>query len=225
MNDRQQTLYDAFELYVQRKNEDLPRDEDLNTIATSESLDRRMTRIMHRQKRGYYVLFGTVGRRVASVLVALLVALTTVTFSVEALRNKVAEFFFDVFDEYTLINVFTEFGEMNDVPFECIHPTYIPQGYAVESKTDYDENYEIRYQSADEQKHLSYRQGWKDFTMRIDTEGSAYAEITVGNMTGFTFSNKGRTTLVLLDDTYHYVFYGTCPLEELVKMAESLEAE
>ena len=69
-------LQEAFDLFVAQQNALLPDEETIATVTLSENFKERMRKMLNRQKYGFYVLFGTAGRRVASILITLLVAAT-----------------------------------------------------------------------------------------------------------------------------------------------------
>ena len=96
---KNEKLIEAFDEYVRLQNDLLPDEEALSTITFSEEFRERMHRLLSRQKYGFYVLFGTAGRRIASFLVAALVAASVTTISVEALREPVFQFFAQVFEK------------------------------------------------------------------------------------------------------------------------------
>ena len=72
-------LREAFDLYVREQDALLPDEEELSAITLSPAYHEKMKRLLTLRKRGFYVFFGTVGRRVASILIAVVLALTSAT--------------------------------------------------------------------------------------------------------------------------------------------------
>ena len=72
-------LQEAFDLFVEQQNALLPNEETVATVTLSEDFKERMRKMLSRQKCGFFVLFGTVGRRVASIMIAILVTATVAT--------------------------------------------------------------------------------------------------------------------------------------------------
>lgn len=212
-----ETLWAAFDLYVREQEAMLPDTAALAEVTLSLELDARMKKMLTRRRRGFYVLFGTVGRRVASFLIALLIATTTVTFSVKALREPVLNFFAKIFDTHTLV-----WGVPNEISFVPRRPTYVPAGYAVEEKTVGDRYCDITYAHANGRDILYYGQSRKGSHHQLDTEDGSYTNVTVNGWEGILVSNKGMTTLLFADDAYTYWLSGTCTAEELLKIAESI---
>lgn len=135
----------ALEEYVRRQNALLPDEETLSGVTLSEEFHLRMRRLLARRKRGFYVLFGTAGRRVASITVAVLVAATVTTVSVEALREPVAQFFTQVFERFTQVFFVDDTPDTPEVEMAKRAPTYVPEGYTVEQEMDLGTYYKITY--------------------------------------------------------------------------------
>lgn len=218
-------LLNAFDLYVREQDALLPREGELSSVTLSPAFHEKMQRLLMLRKRGFYVLFGTAGRRVASILVAMLLALTTATVSVKALRESVLHFFAEVFDTHTQVTFVDETPDI-DVPVETVFeprtPTYIPEGYVMEQETEMEVAYSMVF--ADEVGNkIRYKQRFKDsMEFQTDTEGTQYAEITINEYIGITYSNKGIVSVVFSDDSYTYTLSGAVPSDELVQIAESI---
>lgn len=219
---KNEKLLEAFDEYVRMKNDLLPCEETLSVITFSEEFRERMRRLLSRQQWGFYVLFGTVGRRIASFLVAALIATTVTTISVEALRKPVAEFFAEVFERFTQVFFVDETPDSPEVEMGKRVPAYIPDGYKMDKETDLPTMYQAVYVNENGQKIRFSQQDRASVGTIIDTEGVTYTEVAVGNYQGFTYENKGVTTIVFLDEKYAYIFSGTS-LDVLIEMAKSLK--
>ena len=216
-------LLEALDLYTREQDERLPDEKELKSITFSEEFLERMRRMIARHRWGYYALFGTVGRRVASILVALLIAATTATVSVEALREPVLRFFAEVFERFTVI--FVE----KDVPTEAVGemelyaPTYVPDGYEVAQEMATDRLYRVVYVNNKMDK-INYVQRWSsDINYTVNTEGTEYSKIMVGKYPGVIYTNKGIVAITFGDGTYSYTLTGNIPKEELIKIAKSIK--
>lgn len=217
-----ETLWAAFDLYVREQEALLPDAAALAQVTLSPELDARMKKMLTRRRRGFYVLFGTVGRRVASFLIALLIATTTVTFSVKALREPVLNFFAKIFDTHTQVRFAKEMPVvLDETAFVLRRPTYVPEGYTVENETVETQCCEITYVHTNGDI-LYYDQSQRGGCHHLDTEDGSYTDVTVNGWEGMVVSNKGTTTLLFADDAYTYWLSGTCTAEELLKIAESI---
>ena len=216
-------LREAFDIYVREQNARLPSEEELAGIAVSDEFKARMEKLLRRQRRGYYVLFGTTARRVASFVVALLLAMTVTTFSVEALRQPVVRFFTEVFETFTRVIFVDDTSDPEQVEMEKRAPSYIPDGYVVESEVETGALYKVTYVHSESGERIYYRQHLSDrYSALVDTEAIDYQEITVAHLFGIVYQNKETTTIAFVDDLSSYSVFGTVSQDELIKMAESI---
>lgn len=216
-------LQEAFDLFVEQQNALLPNEETVATVTLSADFKERMRKILNRQKCGFFVLFGTVGRRVASIMIAILVAATVATISVEALRRPVVQFFTEVFERFTQVFFVDNTPDTPQVEMEKRTPAYIPEGYVLEREEDYGFWYKVTYKNEFD-KNINYVQRWKESGLLItDTENTQHAEITVGNYQGVTYENKGFVYVVFSDEQYTYTLSAPLSLDELIEIAKSIE--
>ncbi|MBQ4333396.1 MAG: DUF4367 domain-containing protein [Clostridia bacterium] len=216
-------LQEAFDIYVREQNARLPSEEELAGIVLSDEFKARMEKLIRRQKHGYYVLFGTVARRVATIIIALLVGMTVTTFSVEALRQPVVRFFTEVFETFTRVIFVDDTSDPVQVEMEKRTPTYIPEGYVVESEVDAGALYKVTYVHSESGERIYYRQQLSDrYSALVDTETTDYQEITVAHLSGIVYQNKETTTIAFIDDQCSYSVFGTVAKDELLKIAESI---
>lgn len=219
---KNEKLIEAFDEYVRLQNDLLPDEEALSSITFSEEFRERMHRLLSRQKYGFYVLFGTAGRRIASFLVAALVAASVTTISVEALREPVFQFFAEVYEKFTQVFFVDDEPKTSTAEFKIRIPTFVPEGYVVESKVETDTVHKIVY-SNNNGSRIRYSQQFKEsVALQADTEGVQYTNVVVGDYQAITYSNKGFLYIVFSDDKYTYTFSGNIYMDELQKMAESL---
>lgn len=221
---RNDNLREAFDLYVRRQDALLPTEEELSSVTLSPEFHARMAKLLARRKRGYYHMFGTWGRRVASILIALLIATTTVTVSVKALREKVIEFFTEVFDTHTVVTFVDDTPDVPDkIALEPRKPSYIPDGYVVETEEYLNASYRVAYIN-DNSDRIVYRQRWKDSSeIILDTENVQPCEITVGSCHVIAYISKGTTFITFADEEYVYTLSGVLSVETLIKISESIK--
>lgn len=218
-------LKEAFAIYARRQNALLPDEAALSGVTFSAEFEERMERLLARRRCGWYVLFGTAPRRVASVVAALLVSAALVTAGVEAIRTPVVQFFTEVFEKFTQIFVADDTPALpEEVVFEPHAPTYLPDGYVVESEEKLPTMYRITYKNVSMKHVISYVQRIDDGQgLFIDTENIQYVKITVNSQPGIIYSNKEKIFLVFADEQYTYTLSSSSISEEkLMKIAESI---
>lgn len=214
----------AFEIYNKNLCESLPTEQELEHITFSDAFEIKMQKLISMQKKSYFYLINTVGKRVAIIVAAIIICLTATTFGVKAIRETVIEFITETFDKFTKVTVETE--ELDEQP-ELVKtvPTYIPAGYVKERETDTGAMYRVVYKN-NEDNLISYNQVFGSGTVHnVDTEGAKCIEIKINNFEGIKYVKNGVNTVVFADNAYMYTIHGRISFEELIKMAESIKIE
>lgn len=221
---RNDNLRAAFDLYVRRQDALLPTEEELSSVTLSSKFHARMAKLLTLRKRGYYHMFGTWGRRVATIVVALLVAATITTASVEALRERVMEFFARMFETHTVVTFVDDTPDVPDeVAFEPRKPSYIPAGYTMEKEMSSPTKCIASFVN-EEGDRIHYKQHWRESgELRANTEGIQCERIVINGYAGVVYNNKGVVTILFSDDRYTYACSASDALEELIKIAESIQ--
>ena len=222
-----QKLIAAFEIYNQKLCDSLPSDQELEGVTFSKDFERKMLRLIARQKKSYYYLIDTVGKRVAIILLAIVMSLTATTFGVKAIREAVIEFFTETFEKFTQVTLENE-AVITEQSFVKVSPQYVPEGYAFESEMETDIIYRIIYRdfNKDPINDIDYTQKINYGTIaNANTEDVEYENITINSFDGIKYIKNGINTVVFADNTYMYTIYGQVPFEELIKMAESIKTE
>ncbi len=216
-------LAQAFDLYSEAYCRTLPAKEDLQHITFSPAFERRMEKLLRRQSNPYYVLFNTAGKRVASLLLAILVGAAVTTFSVKALREPFLRFVTEVFETFTGI-FFKEEPDTDPFVFVKEEPRYIPEGYTVKETMEGNSLYQVTYYNQN-CLYVFYFQFKKEYmTMGFDTESTEYQTIPIGEWDGVLYTNKDEHVLMFSNEEYAFSFNASLslPVEELVRMAESV---
>ena len=218
-NNSTEKLKAAFEIYNVELCHSLPSDSELESITFSDEFKSKMQKLIKAEKNHYYRLISTVGKRVALIVLSVLIALTVTTFGVKALREAVIDFITETFKTHTKISV--------DAPqksvFKKTAPLYIPEGYTIEDEDgDKASVYGITY-SNDANEHIVYGQIICFSTgYNINTEGAECETVYINSFEGMTVSKNDYTTVVFADGTYYYEILARLPVNELIKMAKSI---
>lgn len=217
-------LREAFDIYCRRRCAEFPTDAELASISLSPEFEERMYRIIRREQRGYYVMFGTIKRSVASVLLMLLAGMTIATFSVRALREPVVRFITEVFESFTsVLFVNDEPISVTDVEIKRVAPTYIPEGFVKESETETTATYRIIYRNEETGTELMYTQRWKDRgAMSINTENIEHHAVNVNGLEGIAYIQNDTTSIMFTDGEYTFTVRGTLLEEDLLQIAASI---
>ena len=216
----------AFELYNKNLCESLPTDEELKDITFSKTFENKMQKLIRAQKKSYFYLINTAGKRVAVIILAIMISLTATTFGVKAIRESVIEFITKTFEKFTEVTIESGKPE-SDMEIELVKtaPQYIPEGYALETGLDFGGIYRIIYNN-NGNAIIDYIQQINIGTIyNADTEDVEYEKININSFEGIKYVKNGINKVVFADDTYLYTFNVKLAFEELIKMAKSIKTE
>lgn len=218
-------IYEAFDLYYKEYCKTLPTKEELSHVEIPNQLDAKMQKLIARERKFYYYWLNTVGKRVAAIILVIVLSLTTITFSVKALREPFVRFIIETFEKFSSIIVVNDKNEDDivvDYSFEKINPTYIPNGFMEEATSDDAMGYQVIYSSGNET--IMYMQALNsEGILQANTENITYKDIEINGYAAISYSNKQTNTIVVSGDKYIFTVEGTIEIEELIKISESIE--
>ncbi len=176
------------------------------------------------KSRGFdpFYTFFAIKRRRALAIIAAVAAALALTMSVGAIRERVVNFFIEMFDTYAVITTDKNADYPKTIE-EQYAPSYIPEGYEIKGiNVDYSD-LEIQYSNLD--KSLIFSQNVKSYHIFID------AEIHVENINvflendGVLWESKGARSIYFEYGCYFFQIISQPGLseEELIKIAKSIE--
>ena len=223
-------IYEAFDLYYANYCKTLPTNEELSYIKIPDILDAKIQKLIEREKKFYFYWFNTFGKRVAAIILAILISLTTVTFSVKALREPFIRFIVEIYEKFSNVIFVNDKSESDiilvteELILEKIQPTYIPEEYELESEYNDEVIHKEIYINSDKSKTIMYMQRINDESIvQANTENVVYENILINNYSAIYYSNKGTNTIVVSGERYIFTIEGTIEKEELLKIAESID--
>lgn len=194
-----------------------------NEIHFSERYERRMERLKRNQKRPYWKLINTAGKRACAIILAVLIIFGG-TMSVEAIREPVIGFIENVFEKFS--ELFVNNSDVENPPEiieEIFTLTSLPEGY-VETSCDISE-WSVETYWSDGNTTLRLDQYTVDFKVTIDTEDSNFVKIDHNNME-IVYACKNNLTSVICHDN-KYIFsidwYCEASIEEMIGLIDSLD--
>ena len=216
---------EALAPYVEGLSEALPSQEESAEITFSADFEKRMERMMRKQRRFYYPWVNTSGKRVAAVLVIAVLGLTVTTFGVKAVREPVLKFMVKTHERYSEITL--EDAATDCVEFVKTLPTYIPEGFSPRrGKKEGSSFYRKEYHNEDGRRITYIQKSNSGLNMTLNTENSeCYKEFTIQSYPAILNVNLGETMVLLTTEHYLYCVSGKVSAEELVRMMESIPLE
>jgi len=188
----------------------------------SVEFERKMQKLIKRRNKPYYKIINTVGKRVACIVVIVLIASSVTVLSVDALRNAVADFFVSTYDKFSSVQ-----------PVEDdIAPSTIKDIYEI----TYDlKEYEIYYEDNTEYRRnityikddilINFSQYTKDaYDINVNTEGSEITTIDINNYEAIYFLDNHNYNHLIFDNG-EYIIYISSNISKnaLINIAESVK--
>ena len=215
-------IKDALYLYYREKIEEEYPDEVTREYDFDAKHERKMQKLLRMHKKPYYKMINTVGKRVAIIILTVLVLLSTATFSVKALREPVVRFIITTYEKFSSL-VFGSEG-VEDIPKEIeefFEPTYVVEGYGEDNRFRSSIENMVTYRNAD--KEYTFKQYTLDSSERIvDTEDANYSIVEMGAGTAYYFEKYAESNLVWEDGNYGYFVGGDISREDAIAIAKSV---
>lgn len=227
--ENQKLLIEAFDFYAVQKCKTLPSDEVLSPITFSESLEEKMQRLIARQKKSWFYLVNTAAKKVAVIILAVLIGVTATTFSVKSLRQSAIKFITETYEKFTRIIFVNDTdneaeGGSNDgtIIFEPVYPSYIPEGFTLTNSMDLDVLVMREYKNAAGEFFTYDQQIKSDTSININTEQAEYKYINISGYDGVVYKFENETTIIFSNEYSVFSITGTVFEDELKKIAESI---
>ena len=219
-------IYEAFDMYYINYCKTIPSNEELSYITFTKDFEEKMQKLIESERKFYFYWVNTVRKRVAIIILAIIISLTSVTFGVKAIREPVIRFIIETFEKFANIIFVNEEPETltDDFIFEKETLSYIPEGFVLETEIDNGTIYQVLYTNTEVNSTLMYMQQINDnSTMQVNTENVTYENMTINGNQAIFYSNLGTQTIVFSNNKYVYTIATTESKEELIKIAESID--
>lgn len=94
----------ALGIYQEKWLATFPADNKIEPYKFSSLFEKKMNRLIRAQRKPYYSMVNTIGKRVAVIIIAIFIILTSTVLNVKALCDPVINFFIEVYEEFSRIN-------------------------------------------------------------------------------------------------------------------------
>lgn len=188
----------------------------------SKRFERRMQRLIQREKSFYFPLVRTPLRRVITILVTALVAISVMAMSVSAIRNAVIGFISDVFDTHTKVYVDSALQAPETLE-ELYEITELPEGFELEWMDITDSRNESVYTNGNSYIFFTQHTKW-NYTANYNTENDDMQQVTVNGNNGFIIERGDEYNLIWDDGDYVFLIEVTLAESDLLdkKAIESI---
>ncbi len=171
--------------------------------------------------------FKMLNRSAVAMLIVIILLFTTVA-SVQAIRVKVLNFFMDIQPKYTSYQVNeSDNGSINgglDVNWTNAYvPTYIPEGYKVDSSLNSETNKKIVFKNQQDM-FIIYSELTEGSIIQLDTENaSVFKKISINGKKGTLTEKNSAVTIVWEIEGHIFMVNAWTDQETAVKFAEGVK--
>lgn len=200
-------------------------------LQREEDLDEMEAILFQERPKSWYTrLFHSRPKKVAVILCSILAASLLVGATGIAFRSPLADFVIQMFDKSSLIKMDDFYSKNENEPQDVdiyYNPTYIPNGYELEREKLNVGFHSLLYKNIDGTKIKVYQTLIKTYN-QIDIETGNYELIKNNGMNYYYLENNDRnskeeSTIIWFDSQYQFQIIADVSLEELLKIAESME--
>jgi len=221
-------LKQALEICLEQRIASLPDQEELKNIHIfSSQFENKMNKLIRLQRKPYYSMINTVGKKVALIIITIFIALTTTVLSVDALRNGIFNFFIDVYEKFSVIFTDKSFSNDNDQikSIQTIYlPQYIPDGFMLTLEENHVIGLKYRYENPDK-NFIVFEQLLISMKTIMDTEDRQIEEINTDKFKGIFYLEKELNNLFWDNGEYCFKLSSSISKNELIRIAESVVSE
>ncbi len=208
-----------FEVLTQEYNSVIP---PASEHTFSPEFERKMQKLISRREKPYYMLINTVVKRVACIILAVIIISTMTVVNVEALRNAFRDFFVNIFEKFSIVQSADNdnFPETIEDIYEI---TYDLCGFTKEVWVDTDLDRRTRYTK--DGYCVRFNQAVKSFfDERINTEDAVISTITVnGHEAMYYCDNHDYDTIIWDNGDYIFILSANVGKDELIEIAKSVQ--
>ena len=213
---------------TERINKNYPLTEEYNQeFVPNKATEEKIYKLIGLEKKSYFILINTFGKRVACIIILIFTVLMTTIFSVKALREPFINFIVSTYEKASTIIFKSDESKPNQsvTLSEFYEPEYLPQGYI---KT-YEERLYLSYfcEFTDQDGNIINTENFitENSILSINTENVETEKMFINdNKTeAIYYENKGVKEIVFGLDGYGFTVSGKVEKSELIKIAESMK--
>lgn len=190
----------------------------------SPRFEKRMQKLIRQQRRFYYPLIKTPVRRLVTIAVTVVIALSVLTMSVGALRNAFFRFLTEVFSTHTTVMSSETDGSPTDF-LDVYEPTKIPDEFELAQKSDptTETIYLSLYYKKNDQ-YIIFRQWVKsEYDTDINTEQNKAEPIEINDFEGFVLNTGGNCVITWDNGDYILEIISNIGKDALMPVAKSVQ--
>lgn len=188
----------------------------------SAEFEKKMNKLIRRQKKPYYMLVNTAAKRAACIAVCVAIASSAAVMSSSALRERFADFFMDIFTDHSVVTPAESDAEAPTTIEEKYEITYDLSDYEMTFYKADENKIRIRYENDDDV--IEFSQYVKsEYNISWNTEGATIETVILNDYEAIYFHNNEYHTLIWETEDYIFSIDTTVGKSELIEIAESVQ--
>ena len=198
---------------------------DIPMYEVSEKFEKKMSKLISRQRKPYFHLICTAGRRAACIVVAIIV-LSASSLTVKAVREAVYDFFMKVFSDHTEVSTVVESDtSVVDKIYEFYEITNLPDGFELVDSSITDTNCYYKYRYGD--KQIIFTQTINSqFTTYLDNENGDIEKFTGDDGTEYVIREAANDFIVIWsNEKYTFKISSNLDKELIFNLCKSTKAK
>lgn len=199
-------MLEALRLYKEQQLKSIPLEDEID-YEFSESFQKKIEKLIRKQKKAFWRFFQSAGRKAAAIILALIIGLSA-TLSIDAIREPIFEFFYRVFLTHTDI----EYSQnSNKTITEYYTLSKVPDDYIRTADTFFNELSTYISWANNTGKQIKLRQSSKNTSTNFDSEDGRVRETSINGINTL-YCNNGSLIICTWTE-YGYCFTLIYPSE------------
>lgn len=207
MTNQEKLKIALLEVYTEQSNEMLRKGDFEWDYTNDYQFVTKLEKLINHQKRSYWKYVNTVGKRVAIIIVALVVAFSS-AMTVPAFREPVVEFVVKTYEKFSAYFASEEtLNATNNMPQkieEYYAPTYLPNGFEKIELTFNEQSSFGLWENISAQQEILFSQNLVALQSNLNTEDTAISKFILGDKEIFTYSKNNVTSYLWTDGIYSF---------------------
>lgn len=200
---------------------DIPRSEDEIDLAFSPKFESKMEKLIAKEKNSFWRITNTPRKRLAVILVAIMVMFTTAC-GIDAIREPIVNFIMEVTDAFY---DFIYNGEVtNTISYEY-QLVPVPDGFEEVSVERTDTSVIRKYIDSSDNKIILSQNISNDTTVAVDSEKGTITTVTINNVEAVIYEYDNFAQAVWSSDSYVFflIYYGDIEIDAMQDLISSVK--
>ncbi len=201
----------ALMLYEERELSKIPPDEEIDHVF-SEKYQKAKKRLLKKVGRPYYYLLNTAAKKAAVLIICFILACSSLL-SVNAIREKIVDFFYKIYSTYTEIISEDNTAQKSEAIKTFYTIPFVPEGYSL-FINDINEFRAYYMWTKYQDQIISFEQGCNDSLPNLNSENGQVVEKVINEVSCLCITQAHAYIYYWEDDYYKFILIYPADLGE-----------